>query len=148
MLLLYLILAMVVALVGGVLPAAAAVVGGMLLANWYFTPPFYELTIHEGENLLALIVFVVAAGMVAVLVDRVGRSRLQAGRARAEDEALAALAGSLTRPGSLAEMLGQVRLTFGFRWAALLQQRAAELDRDRDIGPRATGGTRRSRRRP
>ena len=77
-LLLYLVLAMVVALVGGVFPAAAAVVGGMLLANWYFTPPFYELTIHEGENLLALIVFAVAAGMVAVLVDRVGRSRIQA----------------------------------------------------------------------
>ena len=114
-LLLYLILAMVVALVGGVLPAAAAVIGGMLLANWYFTPPFYEFTIHEGENLLALLVFVVAAGIVAVLVDRVGRSRLQAGRARAEAEALAALAGSLARPGSLSEMLGQLRLTFGFR---------------------------------
>ena len=34
---------MVVALVGGVLPAVVAVVGGFLLANWYFTPPFYEL---------------------------------------------------------------------------------------------------------
>ena len=121
-LLIYLILAMVVALVGGVLPAAAAVVGGFLLANWYFTPPFYEFTIHEGENLLALIAFVVAAGMVAVLVDRVGRSRLQAGRARAEAETLAALAGSLARPGSLSEMLGQVRLTFGFRAAALLRR--------------------------
>ena len=121
-LLLYLILAMVVALVGGVLPAAAAVIGGMLLANWYFTPPFYEFTIHAGENLLALIVFVVAAGIVAVLVDRVGRSRLQASRARAEAEALAALAGSLARPGSLSEMLGQVRLTFGFRAAALLRR--------------------------
>ena len=121
-LLLYMILAMVVALVGGVFPAAAAVIGGMLLANWYFTPPFYELTIQEGENLLALLVFVVAAGMVAVLVDRVGRSRLQAGRARAEAEALAALAGSLARPGPLSEMLGQLRLTFGFAAAALLRR--------------------------
>ena len=121
-LLIYLVLAMVVAVVGGVLPAAAAVVGGTLLANWYFTPPFHEFTIHEGEHLLALIVFAVAAGMVAVLVDRVGRSRIQAGRARAEAEALAALAGSLTRPGSLSEMLGQVRATFGFRSAALLRR--------------------------
>ena len=128
-LLLYLILAMVVALVGGVLPAAAAVIGGMLLANWYFTPPFYEFTIHEGENLLALIVFVVAAGMVAVLVDRVGRSRLQAGRARAEAEALAALAGSLARPGSLSEMLGQLRATFGFRCGRAAATPAGGLDR-------------------
>ena len=123
-LLTYLMLAMVVALVGGVLPAAAAVIGGSLLANYYFTPPFYEFTIHEGENLFALIVYVVAAGIVAVLVDRVGRSRLQAGRARAEAEALAALAGSLARPGSLSEMLGQVRATFGFRTAALLRREA------------------------
>ena len=34
---------MVVALVGGVLPAVVAVVGGFLLANWYFTPPYYQL---------------------------------------------------------------------------------------------------------
>ncbi len=53
-LLLYLVLAMVVALVGGVLPALAAVVVGFLLANWYFTPPFYVFTITDGENVLAL----------------------------------------------------------------------------------------------
>ena len=40
---LYLVLAMVVALVGGVLPAAAAVIGGFLLANCCFTPPYYTL---------------------------------------------------------------------------------------------------------
>ncbi len=121
-LLIYLILAMVVALVGGVLPAAAAVVGGFLLANYYFTPPLYEFTIHEGENLLALVVYAVAAGIVAVLVDRVGRSRLQASRSRSEAEALAALAGAMAVPGGLREMLGQVRATFGFRSAALLHE--------------------------
>jgi two-component system sensor histidine kinase KdpD len=118
----YLILAMVVALVGGVLPAAAAVVGGFLLANYYFTPPLYQFTIHEGENLLALVVYAVAAGIVALLVDRVGRSHLQAARSRSEAEALAALAGAMAVPGSLREMLGQVRATFGFRSAALLHE--------------------------
>jgi len=121
-LLMYLILAMVVALVGGVLPAAAAVAGGFLLANYYFTLPLYQFTIHEGENLLALVVYMVAAGIVAVLVDRVGRSRLQAARSRSEAEALAALAGAMAVPGSLREMLGQVRATFGFRSAALLHE--------------------------
>ena len=38
--------AMVVALVGGVFPAAAAVVGGFLLANYYFTPPLYQFLIQ------------------------------------------------------------------------------------------------------
>ncbi len=119
-LLLYLLLAMVVALVGGALPATAAVLVGSLLANYYFTDPQRRLTIHETENVIALVVYVLAAGIVAVLVDRVGRSRLQAGRARAEAEALAALAGAMAAPGSLREMLGQVRATFGFRSAALL----------------------------
>ena len=77
-LLLYLVLAMVVALVGGVLPAGVAVVGGFVLANWYFTPPFHQLTITDGDNALALVVYAVAAGIVALLVDRVGRSRLRA----------------------------------------------------------------------
>ena len=88
MLLLYLVLAMVVALVGGALPAVVAVIGGFLLANWFFTPPYYQFTIAEGENLLALLVYVFAAGTVAVLVDRVGRSRVRAARSQAEAEAL------------------------------------------------------------
>ena len=116
-LLLYLVLAMVVALVGGVLPAIVAVIGGFLLANWYFTPPFHDLTIAAGENLLALVVYAVAAGIVAVLVDRVGRSRMRASRLQAEAEALASLAGALAGPGSVADMLGQLRATFGFRAA-------------------------------
>jgi two-component system sensor histidine kinase KdpD len=119
-LLLYLVLAMVVALVGGVLPAIAAVIGGFLLANWYFTPPFHELSIAERENLLALVVYAVAAGIVAVLVDRVGRSRMRAARLQAEAEALASLAGALAGPGSVSNMLGQLRATFGFRSASLL----------------------------
>ncbi len=121
-LLLYLVLAMAVALIGGVLPAVVAVVGGFLLANWFFTPPYYQFTIAEGENLLALLVYVFAAGTVAVLVDRVGRSRMRAARSQAEAEALAALAGSLARPGSVAEMLDQLRVTFGVRSAALLER--------------------------
>ena len=44
------------------LPAVVAVIGGFVLANWYFTPPFHELAIAHGENLLALVVYVFAAG--------------------------------------------------------------------------------------
>ncbi len=120
-LLLYLVLAMVVALVGGALPAAAAVIAGFFLANWFFTPPYYRLDISDIENVLALVVYVVAAGIVAVLVDRVGRSRLRAARSQAEAEALASLAGALARPGTVVEMLGQLRATFGMRSAALLE---------------------------
>lgn len=125
-LLLYLVLAMVVALVGGVMPSAAAVVAGFLLANWYFTPPEHEFTVAATENLLALAVYVAAAGIVAVLVDRVGRRTLQARRATAEASAMASLAGGLAsgaEPGvSLGELLGTLRATFGFRAASLLRR--------------------------
>jgi two-component system sensor histidine kinase KdpD len=150
-LLLYLVLAMVVALVGGVLPALVAVVGGFLLANWFFTPPLHVLTITDPEDLLALVVYAFAAGTVALLVDRVGRSRLRATRLQAEAETLAALAGSLAEPGSVGAMLAQLRATFGYRAATLLRrgdrdwsvlvasgtdppQRPEHADLTRDIG--------------
>ena len=119
-LLLYLVLAMVVALVGGVFPAAVAVVGGFLLANWFFAPPYGQLDIAHAENALALGVYVLAAGIVAVLVDRIGRSRLQAARAQAEAETLAALVGTLSRPGASRVMLDELRTTFGLRGVSLL----------------------------
>jgi two-component system sensor histidine kinase KdpD len=120
-LLLYLALAIAVAFVGGILPAGVAVVGGFLLANWFFTPPYHRFTITDAENVLALVVYAVSAGIVAVLVDRIGRIRMRAARLQVEAEALASLAGSLARPGSLGEMLGQLRATFGFRAASLLR---------------------------
>jgi two-component system sensor histidine kinase KdpD len=121
-LLLYLALAIVVAFVGGILPAGVAVVGGFLLANWYFTPPLHVLTITDAEDVLALVVYAVSAGTVALLVDRIGRIRLRAARLQSEAEALASLAGAMTRPGSLGEMLGRLRATFGFRAASLLRE--------------------------
>jgi len=87
------------AAVEGITKAAYADQSGFLLANWYFTPPYHQLSITDGDNALALVVYAVAAGIVALLVDRVGRSRLRAARLQAEAEALAALAGSLARPG-------------------------------------------------
>jgi two-component system sensor histidine kinase KdpD len=134
-LLLYLLLAIAVAFVGGILPASIAVVGGVLLANWFFTPPYYVFTITDGENVLALVVYAISAGTVAVLVDRIGRVRLRAARLQAEAEALASLAGAMVRPGSLGEMLGQLRATFGFRAASLLRDEGSRWEVIVSSGP-------------
>jgi len=40
---------LVVAVVGGFVPAAAAAVGAFLMANWYFTPPFH-LRLHDDRQ--------------------------------------------------------------------------------------------------
>ncbi len=108
-LLLFLLLVVGVSAVGGLLPALVAAVSGFLLVNWYFTPPLYTLTISEGENILALVVFLAVAVTVSVLVDLAARRAAEGRRARAEAEALSRLAGSSPAPAvleSLVRVLG------------------------------------------
>ena len=84
--LLFLSLVVAVGAIGGILPGVVAAIAGFLLANWYFTPPIHTWTISEGENLLALVVFVVVSAVVSGLVDFAARRAIDARRARAEAE--------------------------------------------------------------
>ncbi len=97
-LLLFLLFVVGVSAVGGVWPALAAAVAGFLLVNWYFTPPFHTFTIAEGENLLALSVFLAVAAIVSTFVSLAARRAADGARARAEAEALAGLAGAAPVP--------------------------------------------------
>ena len=121
-LLLYLGLGMSVALVGGALPALATVVGSFLLADYYFTEPLYGLKVNDAEVVISLLVYLLAAGVVAVLVDRLGRTRLQAARSQAEAEAMATLAGSLAEAEALPGLLAHLRTTFAMTNAALFRR--------------------------
>jgi two-component system sensor histidine kinase KdpD len=86
-LLLYLLLVVLVAAVGGVGPAAATAVAGSLCANWFFTPPFYRFTIAEGENALALVVFLAVGAVVSFLVLQASARAAETLRSRLELEA-------------------------------------------------------------
>jgi two-component system sensor histidine kinase KdpD len=121
-LLIYLIAVLGIGAVGGALPALVAAVSAFLLANWYFTPPLYRFTVGEGENLLALVVFVLAAALVSYLVDIAARRRVELTRVRVEAEALARMAGSLTQEDVLPRLAEQVRTTFGASGVAVLQE--------------------------
>ena len=81
-LLLFLLLTVVVAAIGGLWPAIVAAVGGFLLANWYFTPPLHTLTIEDGDNIASLVVFVVIAAVVSSLVSVAARRTREAAVAR------------------------------------------------------------------
>ena len=94
-LLCYLLVVVAVAAVGGFVPAVGAAVAGFLLANWFFTPPFYTFTIGDDDNVVALIVFVIVGAVVAHFVSRAARRRTEANQARAEAETLAYLSGTL-----------------------------------------------------
>ena len=109
----FLLVVVVVAALGGFVPAFVCAITGFLLANWYFTPPYYEFTISEGENLFALVIFLLVAGVVSLLVATASRRTAEAAQARAEAETLAALSGTLSASDDpLPQLVSQLRLAF------------------------------------
>src|SRR5215468_2495092 len=120
--LIYLVAVVVVALVGGFVPAVLLAVVGSLLLNYYFTPPIHQWTIAEANNALALGVFVVVALLVSSVVDIAARRTRQAARASAESELLTTTAGSVLRgQQGLSALLDRVREAFGMDSVTLLE---------------------------
>jgi two-component system sensor histidine kinase KdpD len=86
---------------------------GFLLANYFFTPPVHEFTVNEGENVLALVIFMVVGGVVSYLVSTASRRSVEAAQSRAEAETLAALSGTLAAAEEpLPQLVAQVREAF------------------------------------
>jgi two-component system, OmpR family, sensor histidine kinase KdpD len=78
----FLLLVVAVALVGGLLPAVLAAVGGFLLLNYFFTSSVRMFTVAERENLLALFAFLVVAVSLSTVVDVAARRTREASQAR------------------------------------------------------------------
>src|SRR5215468_9081484 len=128
--LIFLVAVVVVALVGGFLPALLAAVLGSLLLNYYFVPPIHQLTIAETNNALALVVFVVVAVLVSRVVDRAARRTRQAARASAESELLTTTAGSVLRgERAVTAVLDRVREAFGMDSVTLLERLPGQSSR-------------------
>ena len=131
-LLMFLLVVVVVAALGGFVPAFVCAITGFLLANWYFTPPYYEFTISEGENLVALVIFLLVGGVVSLLVATASRRTAEAAQARAEAETLAALSGTLSASDDpLPQLVGQLRLAFDADGVAVLSERRPTANRGR-----------------
>ena len=79
--LVFLVAVIVVALVGGFVPAVLLAVVGSLLLNYYFVPPVHKFTIAQADNAIALGLFVVVALLVSSVVDTAARRTRQAARA-------------------------------------------------------------------
>ncbi|WP_250033682.1 sensor histidine kinase [Paractinoplanes maris] len=131
-----------VALIGGLWPALFAAVAGSLLLNWFFTPPFGRFTIAEGDNLLALAIFVVVALAVSWVVDTAARKTRQAAAASADAQTLATVAGSVLRgERPLMALLERLRETFTLDSVTLLDHgtvaahvgEACTVARDADV---------------
>jgi len=121
-LLLYLLLVVLIAVTGGAWVAGAAAVAAFLLVNWYFTPPIHTWTISDGQNVLALIVFLVVAAVVSALVSAAARRAIEAARARSEAGSLVRLAGALlAEDDPLPSIMQQLLTNFALRSVAVLR---------------------------
>ncbi|WP_091239089.1 sensor histidine kinase [Klenkia soli] len=121
-LLVFLLLVVSVALVGGLYPALVAAVVGGLAENWFFTVPTGRLTVDQLDDVVALAGYLVVAVAVATVVDRSARRATAAARSRAETALLASLSRSvLAGNQGLPALLEQVREAFGLDSVALVE---------------------------
>ncbi|SDG98470.1 ATP-binding protein [Klenkia brasiliensis] len=121
-LLVFLLLVVAVALVGGLWPALLAAVVGALVENWFFTQPTGRLTVARLDDLVALVGYLVVAVAVATVVDRSAQRATTAARSRAETALLASLSRSvLAGGGGMQAMLEKVREAFGLQSVALVE---------------------------
>lgn len=121
--LLFLTMAVGVALLGGIIPALVAAIGGALLLNFFFTEPRYTFWIEDLELAIAVVIFPLVAGTVASVVDLAARRTSEAARSRAEADTLATLASSVLRGDhALEALLDRIREAFGMRSVSVLER--------------------------
>jgi two-component system, OmpR family, sensor histidine kinase KdpD len=137
---LFLSLAVVVALVAGRWPAVVAAVAGALLLNYFFIPPVHTLDVASGADLCALLVFTLTAVAVSSVVDAAARRREEARSAEREADTLAmlnrqVLGGAYDVP----RLLALAQETFGARDAELVTERPAPAA-DTVVVPAGAGG--------
>lgn len=124
---LYLLLAVLVALLGGIGPALVGAVSSSVLLNWFFTSPVGNLTIAEPVNAVALVVFVAVAAVVAFVVHRSARRAEAAIDAQQESAALAELTHTLLgSTGQLSLLLDRAVDMFGAEEAVVVRRASAE----------------------
>ncbi|GAA3096328.1 hypothetical protein GCM10010530_21490 [Kribbella aluminosa] len=122
-LLLYLLLVVLIAVTGGILPGVVAALGSVLLANFFFTAPYHTFAVEQRDSIIALVVFVIVAVTVSVTVDLATSRRIAAARSRSEAEVLSRITSEPMTGDALGAVLDEVRDTFGMVSVALLGRR-------------------------
>ncbi len=118
-LLIYLLVVVAVAVVGGLGPALAAAVGSFLLANWFLTEPYYTFTVSSREAAVDLVVFVVVAVVVSVVVELGARHRERAARTEYEAVLISELGSAQVGTLPPATVLERVRALYDMRTVQL-----------------------------
>ncbi|MGY4646392.1 K+-sensing histidine kinase KdpD [Mycobacterium sp. URHB0021] len=113
---------LVVALLGGVAPAALSAVLSALLLNYFLVEPRHTFTIAEPDSAVTIVVLLLVAVAVAALVDGAASRAREARRASQEAELLALFAGSVLHGADLNTLLERVRETYSQHAVSLLRE--------------------------
>lgn len=113
---------LIVALLGGIAPAALSALLSGLLLNYFLVAPRYSFTIAEPDSAITVVVLLAVAVAVAALVDGAANRSREARRASQEAELLALFAGSVLRDADLTTLLERVRETYAQRAVSLLRE--------------------------
>ncbi len=113
---------LIVALLGGVAPAALSALFSGLLLNYFLVAPRYTFTIAEPDSAVTIVVLLAVAVAVAALVDGAASRSREARRASQEAELLALFAGSVLRDADLTTLLERVRETYAQRAVSVLRE--------------------------
>ncbi len=119
---------LIVALLGGVAPAALSALLSGLLLNYFLVEPRYTFTIAEPDSAVTVVVLLLVAVAVAALVDGAAKRAREARQATQEAELLALFAGSVLRGADLATLLERVRETYLQRSVSMLRVRDGDSE--------------------
>jgi two-component system sensor histidine kinase KdpD len=140
----YLVAVIFVASLWGLWLAIGTAIGSALAFNFFHIPPTGRFTIKDGENWVALVVFLIAAVVVSALADQTRKAALEAEQRRREADLSAEMARTLLRGEDLRDALHvaaqRLAAALGLPSAAIELQ-AVEGD-DRQLAfPLREGGT-------
>lgn len=118
--LLYLLAVVIIAVIGGLAIALASAVAAAFLINYFFVKPEHTLEVAQGEQALALAVFLIVAAVVSWAVEAAARRARAAESAAQQAETLSELAHSdFEERDSLHGVLERARDSFGMESVTL-----------------------------
>ena len=110
--------------VGGFGPGVVGALGGFLVYDFFFLPPYNTLTVRSPQNWIALVVYVAVVLIVAQVVAQQRSAREDALQRTAESERMFELSQTLIGDLTLSELLMHIAETvqgvFAARWTALV----------------------------
>lgn len=123
---------LLVALLGGMGPAALCAMLSGLLLTYFLVSPVHSFTVYDSDSVVTVLVLLLVAVAVAALVDRAARRAAEARRASQEAELLALFADSALRDADLILLLDRLRETYTQRAVSIV---AAEGNLMASVGP-------------